>query len=363
MTTKSKYFIVGIVTLFLCLYGCTTDGALSLGDLATVQVLAERKLTQTVIAGPDKTQAVTATTSLVVSATNSPMSGAQTSPSSPTSTPIYGGGKIAFISNRDGVPRLYMMDPDGKGQTRLTDHLLGSRDPAWSQDGQKLLYIAELGERQSSVRIIDVQNGLETVAANLDVESESPSWAPHDEIVLAADLCEFNCGKDDPTYYSRILTLNIEGGDRRQLSPSESRLFRPDVSSDGSRILVEFNNSIVVFRMSDFTQDPVVVPIAFHNSQDGAWSPDGRHIAFVSYQEDNYDLFIINISTGEITQLTDSTNSERFPSWSPDGQWIVFSTNRDGNWEIYVMSLDGSKLTRLTDDSGKDTEPDWSPAN
>ncbi|NIM92521.1 MAG: hypothetical protein GTO18_02240 [Anaerolineales bacterium] len=354
---RIRIFVWVILTLLLS--GCASNATLSTEELATVQALAAKKLTQTAQAIPTEEEAVTATIAPTASATLPPPTDTQTSPP-PTSTPVHGGGKIAFTSNRDGIPQIYMMDPDGSNQIRLTAHLLESHDPAWSQDGLQLIYVAITGERQSSVRIIDVQNELESVVTNFNVASESPSWAPYDQVVVAADVCVFSCGTDDPTYYSRVFSMNIEGGDQRQLSPGDYRVYRPMVSPDGSRILAEVDNSIVVYRLEDFSRDPLAIPISLGNSQDGAWSPDGNQIAFASYQNDNYDIFITNISTGDITQVTSSPSAERFPSWSPDGQWITFTTNRDGNWEIYVTNLDGSQLSRLTEDPAKDTEPAWS---
>jgi TolB protein len=156
--------------------------------------------------------------------------------------------------------------------------------------------------------------------------------------------------------------MNIEGGDQRQISPSETRFYRPEVSPDGSRVLAEFNNSLVVYRLNNFTPDPVAFRISLRTSQDGAWSPDGNRIAFVSFQNDKFDIFVMNISTGEITQVTDSPSADRYPTWSPDGQSIAFTSNRDGNWEIYIMDLVGNRLIRLTEDPGYDTNPVWSPA-
>ena len=53
-----------------------------------------------------------------------------------------------------------------------------------------------------------------------------------------------------------------------------------------------------------------------------------------------------------LTQLTDYTLSARYPVWSPDGQRIAFASYRDWDWAIYVMDADGKNLTRLTDGVG-----------
>jgi Tol biopolymer transport system component len=50
------------------------------------------------------------------------------------------------------------------------------------------------------------------------------------------------------------------------------------------------------------------------------------------------------------------------PAWSPDGSRIAFESYRDGNFEIYVMNADGSGQTRITNNTANDESPDWSPA-
>ncbi len=48
------------------------------------------------------------------------------------------------------------------------------------------------------------------------------------------------------------------------------------------------------------------------------------------------------------------------PTWSPDGRWIAFASDRSGNWDIFLLELETGQLIQLTDDPGDDTEPDWS---
>ncbi|HDR3891062.1 TPA: PD40 domain-containing protein, partial [Bacillus cereus] len=48
--------------------------------------------------------------------------------------------KIAFVSNRDANPEIYVMNPDGSNQTRLTNNPAGDFEPSWSPDGQKITF-------------------------------------------------------------------------------------------------------------------------------------------------------------------------------------------------------------------------------
>src|SRR5690606_30395331 len=75
----------------------------------------------------------------------------------------------------------------------------------------------------------------------------------------------------------------------------------------------------------------------------------------------NPEIFIINPDGSNVTQLTNSLASDRYPVWSPDGTRIAFMSDRDGNDEIYVMNADGSNVIRLTNNNAYDGMPAWSP--
>jgi Tol biopolymer transport system component len=92
-----------------------------------------------------------------------------------------------------------------------------------------------------------------------------------------------------------------------------------------------------------------------------AWSPDGRHIAFVSWRDGNFEIYVMNADGSDVTRLTDSEERDLGPRWSPDGQHIVFESERDGNWEIYVMNSDGSGQVNISNNGAADRVPDWSP--
>lgn len=92
-------------------------------------------------------------------------------------------------------------------------------------------------------------------------------------------------------------------------------------------------------------------------------SPDGTKIAFVSDVENNFDIYVLDLNSGEITRITDSPEKDASPSWSPDGKHLVFESFRDGNLEIYVTNIDGSNAIRLTNDPAGDVNPVWSPSN
>ncbi len=91
------------------------------------------------------------------------------------------------------------------------------------------------------------------------------------------------------------------------------------------------------------------------------WSPDGRRLAYVSFEQGRPAIFIQEIETGERFQLTNFRGLNGSPAWSPDGQRIAMTLSRDGQPEIYIYELEQRRLTRVTNHFAIDTEPSWSP--
>lgn len=76
----------------------------------------------------------------------------------------------------------------------------------------------------------------------------------------------------------------------------------------------------------------------------------------------NWDLFTVDVATGNVTQLTETQEFEQHPSWSPDGQRILFTMGDVmTNFDVWVMNADGSGRTRLTEHPERDADATWSP--
>jgi TolB protein len=92
------------------------------------------------------------------------------------------------------------------------------------------------------------------------------------------------------------------------------------------------------------------------------WSPDGRKIAYVSFESGNSAIYVQDITTGSrqlVAAHPRGINSA--PAWSPDGSKLAISLSHVGNPEIYVLDVASRQETRLTNNLAIDTEPVWSP--
>jgi len=87
-----------------------------------------------------------------------------------------------------------------------------------------------------------------------------------------------------------------------------------------------------------------------------AWSPDGRELAYVSFERHKAIVWVQDLSTGRRRVLADFRGSNSAPSFSPDGQSVALTLSRDGGSQLFVMDRNGGNVRRLTQTQAIDTE-------
>ena len=134
---------------------------------------------------------------------------------------------------------------------------------------------------------------------------------------------------------TRIAYVNV-------LGKSDAEIFRLIVSdSDGenARVMLE-------------SADPILSP---------AWSPDGRKLAYVSFERGHSEIYVQVLRTGARQRVSARSGVNSAPAWSPDGRILALTLSKtDGNLDIYTLDLSNQVLGRLTDNPAIDTEPSWS---
>ncbi len=91
-----------------------------------------------------------------------------------------------------------------------------------------------------------------------------------------------------------------------------------------------------------------------------SWSPDGKKVAYVSFEDRKPVIYVHELATGRRIALSNQKGNNSAPAWSPDGRKLAISLSKDGNTQIYSINADGTGLQRLTRGYTIDTEPQYS---
>ncbi len=169
-----------------------------------------------------------------------------------------------------------------------------------------------------------------------------------DEIIVMRSDGTLVQGLTGSDFYVLAFTREPFSPDRTQRA-----IVAPD-SSDILQIWIEDVNT---------GERALVTHLARGIAYDPVWSPDGGRIAYVSREAGNDEIFVYNIGSDTLTQLTRGGNPfiyKQKPTWSPDGTEIAFKAN-DGtlNFQIWIMGADGSNVRNISQSESNDLDPVW----
>jgi Tol biopolymer transport system component len=202
----------------------------------------------------------------------------------------------------------------------------------------------------------------------------APSIAPPTETVPTPESAStsFPDGQpqivfhSDPNGASDLYLMNMDGSGLVRLTENFNTGPFSVVSSDGRWLAFSDrgNQDLFLLDLKAAGQGEAVQPVNLTESTQSEaepdWSPDGRKLAYVSY--DTGHIYWLELNDAMEEPAIFDTGALGFqPTWSADGLRLTFFSDRDGNAEIYVMESDGSSQTRLTDDPAPDYSPRWSP--
>lgn len=161
-----------------------------------------------------------------------------------------------------------------------------------------------------------------------------------------------------------ISMVDYDGESLVRLTSTQSTNLQPAWSPDTRSLAFTsyMRGYPFLYRLTPFERRQIQLLAGFPGiNSSPAWSPDGKSLLFTLSKDGNAELYLLQLSTGNVRRLTTHGGIDTDPSWSPTGREIAFVSDRAGSAQVYVMDAEGANIRRLTYEGGYNTQPRWSP--
>jgi Tol biopolymer transport system component len=274
----------------------------------------------------------------------------------PASAPPIGHVAFSVFINEAEAQNLYLIEAGGGNRRPLTGGPGHDYDPSFSPDGTQLVFRSDR-DGYDVLYVINVDgDGLRKLSDHPGEEQRSPAWSPDGAWIAYA---AFEPDVSAPNIYM----VRPDGSDRRQLTNGEFPAFYeyPSWSPDSTQLVYHFHLGYGAKQIGRVNVDGSGQTVITEGPTDNdypVWSPDGTRIAFKSERDGNREIYVMQADGRGQSNLTQAPDAEdTFPVWSPDGEWIAFSSERTAGSGVYLIRADGSGLTFLTEGA----MPGWGP--
>ena len=256
--------------------------------------------------------------------------------------------KIAFSSDQDGDYEIYIMNPDGSGQTNLTRNKSVDVHPTWSPTGQQILFVSNR-DGVSDLYLMDA-DGANVQKVFKDSKLRfAPAWSPDGKRI---SYCRTGAVRE-------LYIASLDKKNEERIAPVGRFDGYSSWSADGTKIvfgapLRQGNTSsrIHIFNLATREKEVLFGEVIGASMMAPTWSPSDDKIAFTWFQGGTSAIYIMESDGSSRKRVVDPPRGfeTAHPEWSPSGNTLVYEQYEQGNNDrhIYTVDLNGGDPEKLT---------------